>query len=254
MQPFISLNERELEYFLRIVDRSFQISRRNQFFLWAQGELQGLIPHQLLICALNDYDSRTLRTAHFCGVPLPQERIDDLCSPCGSLVACLFDRWGEIGRPILACPSLNGFGYRMLKTELERLGLANVAAHGIPDSAGGVAGCVGFVGVPESLSARHAYILQLVVPHLHAALTRVIAGERFDEAPSHPLAKALSEREREVLRWIREGKSNAQIAVLLGVSPLTVKNHVQNILKKLHAQNRAQAVAFAVANRLIAMQ
>jgi DNA-binding CsgD family transcriptional regulator len=56
----------------------------------------------------------------------------------------------------------------------------------------------------------------------------------------------LSERERDVLRWISLGKSNAEIGTILGISPLTVKNHVQKVLRKLDVVNRAQAVGKAL--------
>lgn len=64
-------------------------------------------------------------------------------------------------------------------------------------------------------------------------------------------AAEVTRREAEVLRWIREGKSNADIAHILGLSPWTVKNHVQSTLKKLGAQNRAHAVSLAIAARLV---
>jgi hypothetical protein len=44
---------------------------------------------------------------------------------------------------------------------------------------------------------------------------------------------------------------NADVAAILDISPLTVKNHMQKILRKLNVQNRAQAVARAIARRLI---
>jgi DNA-binding CsgD family transcriptional regulator len=50
-------------------------------------------------------------------------------------------------------------------------------------------------------------------------------------------------REVEILRWMQKGKSNAEIAQILSISQLTVKNHVQKILRKLGAHNRTQAVA-----------
>ena len=56
----------------------------------------------------------------------------------------------------------------------------------------------------------------------------------------------ITEREREILVWVRDGLSNQQISEKLGISALTVKNHVQKILRKLGAANRAQAVAKAM--------
>ena len=55
----------------------------------------------------------------------------------------------------------------------------------------------------------------------------------------------LTEREGDVLRLMAKGRSNAEIAQDLFVSPQTVKTHVGNILAKLQARDRTQAVIFA---------
>jgi len=52
---------------------------------------------------------------------------------------------------------------------------------------------------------------------------------------------ALTPREREVLRWVAEGKANAEIAVILGLTAGTVKLHVERILMKLGVENRTAA-------------
>jgi DNA-binding NarL/FixJ family response regulator len=63
---------------------------------------------------------------------------------------------------------------------------------------------------------------------------------------------ALTEREQEVLECLVKGvTSNRQLAHELGVSENTVKFHVRNILDKLHLNNRAQAVGYALRNRLV---
>jgi DNA-binding NarL/FixJ family response regulator len=50
---------------------------------------------------------------------------------------------------------------------------------------------------------------------------------------------------------VRDGKSNHEIGAILSISPLTVKNHMQRILRKLQASNRTQAVSKAMAMRLL---
>ena len=57
----------------------------------------------------------------------------------------------------------------------------------------------------------------------------------------------LSQREREILRLVAEGTSNKQIADLLYIGETTVKSHLRSMLQKLHARNRAEAVALAAA-------
>jgi DNA-binding NarL/FixJ family response regulator len=65
-------------------------------------------------------------------------------------------------------------------------------------------------------------------------------------------AQSLTEREREVLNLLVQGvTSNRELAERLVVSENTVKYHLRNILDKLHVQNRAQVVAYAVRHGMI---
>jgi DNA-binding CsgD family transcriptional regulator len=48
---------------------------------------------------------------------------------------------------------------------------------------------------------------------------------------------------KNIMQWVRAGKTNAEIGMILDISAFTVKNHLQRIFKKLNVFNRAQAVA-----------
>jgi DNA-binding CsgD family transcriptional regulator len=61
---------------------------------------------------------------------------------------------------------------------------------------------------------------------------------------------ALTRREREVLRLLATGESNAQIARRLGVSIHTVERHVANLYPKIGARGRADATAYAIRSGL----
>ena len=61
----------------------------------------------------------------------------------------------------------------------------------------------------------------------------------------------LTERERDAVAWVGEGKSDWEISMILGVSESTVRFHVDNARKKLGAVNRAQAVARLAAAHLL---
>ena len=72
----------------------------------------------------------------------------------------------------------------------------------------------------------------------------------MNSLPSWPVP-TLTGRELEVLRLVAKGMSNREIADDLFISENTVKNHVRNILEKLHLHSRMQAVMYAVRERLI---
>ncbi|MBB3085457.1 response regulator transcription factor [Geodermatophilus sabuli] len=79
-----------------------------------------------------------------------------------------------------------------------------------------------------------------------AALARRI-GEFFAAGPTGPETAfpQLTTREREVLELVAAGRSNAQIAAALYLSPKTVRNNVSNVLTKLQVTDRAQAIVRA---------
>ncbi len=68
---------------------------------------------------------------------------------------------------------------------------------------------------------------------------------------AEPTGGTLTRRELEILRMIATGVSTKATADKLHVSPATVRNHVQNILGKLGAHSRLEAVAIATRRRLL---
>jgi DNA-binding NarL/FixJ family response regulator len=81
--------------------------------------------------------------------------------------------------------------------------------------------------------------------YVDPVLAAALAGRRTDER------KALSEREREVLRLLAEGGSYAEIGSALFLSPDTVRAHAQRAMTKLGARTRTHAVALALRESVI---
>ena len=93
-------------------------------------------------------------------------------------------------------------------------------------------------------------------PALTPGLARKLLGEfaRPAAAPRAPADRPaeLTDREREVLDLLVQGvTTNRELAERLVVSENTVKYHLRNILDKLHLQNRAQVVAYAVRQGMV---
>jgi DNA-binding NarL/FixJ family response regulator len=77
-------------------------------------------------------------------------------------------------------------------------------------------------------------------------LLRLVEGAIEDERKLLRRKLTVTEREAEVLLWIARGKSNRDIAEILGLSPRTVNKHLEQIYSKLGVENRASAAALAV--------
>ncbi|MBX5467439.1 MAG: response regulator transcription factor [Firmicutes bacterium] len=73
----------------------------------------------------------------------------------------------------------------------------------------------------------------------------------FSAHDAQPKQSSLTAREIEVLKLVGEGASNREIASRLFISENTVKNHLRNILQKLHFENRVQAAAYAIRHGLV---
>ena len=76
----------------------------------------------------------------------------------------------------------------------------------------------------------------------HLKFRRVVKTVAMDEPEDERMAK-MTERQREIFRWVQEGKTNWEIARIIGCSEENVKYHMKNILRIMGSYNRTQAVA-----------
>lgn len=106
---------------------------------------------------------------------------------------------------------------------------------------------------PEELFARLRGVSQGEAPLSRVMASRILQefARVGTEAPPPDSTRSLTPREREVLQLVTKGMTNKEIGAQLHIAENTVKNHLRNILEKLHLQNRAQAAAYAVREGLV---
>lgn len=86
----------------------------------------------------------------------------------------------------------------------------------------------------------------LLSPSVTRRLVDAFARQAGPSTAPVPDLSFLTEREREIVAWVATGRSNAEIAAELFLSPETVRTHVSRAMLKLHARDRAQLVVFGV--------
>ena len=104
----------------------------------------------------------------------------------------------------------------------------------------------------RTVAAGEALLDPLVTRNL---IHRYLATEGTASAPTAATRRRLdqlTDRERQVLLLISQGRSNAEIADLLVIAESTAKTHVKRVLAKIDVHDRAQAVVFAYQSGLIA--
>lgn len=91
--------------------------------------------------------------------------------------------------------------------------------------------------------------LELKLQYLSVLFLAVLT--RLDDISMVSVKLELSEREREILKWMAEGKTSAEISLILSISQHTVNFHQKNMQKRLNATNRTQIASYAAAIGLI---
>ncbi|WP_195572020.1 response regulator [Paenibacillus sp. 1001270B_150601_E10] len=115
------------------------------------------------------------------------------------------------------------------------------------------AGAQGYLLKNLKPSQWHEYLRAIAIDEV--PMSQELASKLLLEFTSKTAARPQSEtplttREREILERVATGESNREIAQRLNLSEHTVKNHLKNILQKLHLENRVQLTRYAFENGL----
>jgi transcriptional regulator EpsA len=236
------------------LDASLRVHARPHFFSWTQGLLQSLIRHELLVCALCQGKPPALRVDSFSTMSPDPAMLGDLFARDASVSSALLKAWEDRRYQPVVCDTGTGglLACGPFGREVERLGASQLLGHGVHDAEGRPVTFFTFACRAGTVGPRQVHLVQLIVPLLHAAWVRTQLTKRTETGIDKPAgAGVLTARELDILRWIYLGKSNFEIGAILKISPLTVKNHVQKILRKLNVVNRTQAIGKALELRVL---
>ena len=129
----------------------------------------------------------------------------------------------------------------------KEFGLGDGITTGSADPACGVATFCSFASAERVDAKRYVPLVEYFGYHVHLALLRIAPKNSQAVAPC---VRELTLREMTILNWVKNGKTNWEIAKIMGVSERTIRFHVESIFSKLDVTSRSHAVATAIEHGL----
>lgn len=243
-----------LESVISVIENSYHIKRHVEFFTWLQNDIAKFIPHETLLSVWGDFKHQELEqnSLHYdlaSGIKGVDTRLFiGTTKEANRCMTQLHHMWLANNRRWFA---LNYFANTEFDFEFRKifhdlpLGVNSLLVYGVSDMRGGNDCLYVFFSKQEKLDID-ASVLQCLMPHIDHVLRKIQQldyPEHIGEPEYRFNMLRLTERELEVIDWIKVGKTNQEIAVILEISLNTVKSHIKRIFQKLNVSKRAQAVA-----------
>jgi len=249
-----SLSAEDLDRYSRVVTKAIGVRRHFDLLRWLQGDVQHFLPHEIMIAAWGDFSGGLIHhdiVSTLPGVRTEQAEAEQLVP----LLRGLFNRWVDLGKAPYAC-NAGQSGFLLNETSLQCAlgdalqGMRSSLVHGISDERGRHHCLYVIFSTQSQLDNAAHHAMAVLLPYIDSALRQVAHLPRQkgstappDDAQKNDDCHGLSDREIEIMEWVRMGKTNAEIGCILDISFFTVKNHLRRIFKKLDVYSRTQAVS-----------
>lgn len=220
------------------------VQTADDFGRMVEGSFRAVLPHEMMLCGIGGISPQGSHLRKILNYDYPLAYFEPLRDEDGRVDSPLMRRWRETLEPQLFQSGRDDDQFPDDWVRLfNKYDLRNTIGHGVMDVGGVFSSFFILSRVPGEIGPDHAYLMKLLTPHLHFALARVLTMVEEYQGALGKRRKSLSERQREILHWMHEGKTNWEIAQILSLSELNVKYHINQIFLKLEVRSRAQAVA-----------
>lgn len=247
MEPFA-----EESTIVRLIELLGPIDTGEKFISWVEQDLKPVLPHGAFIGGMGKIQRTGVSPGKVFASNFPLEYLRSLKQPDGYYFSAAINNWLKSGEVQLMDSEALASADPAWLARFQVSGLQNIAAHGVYDYSRQHASYFSFHRLPEPPGERHKRLLNILVPHMHVALLRILHKLKSNTVRPPVLAsRTLTAREMEVLGWVCEGKTSTEIASILGIARSTVRNQIQSILVKLRVCTRSQAVAEAIRKGLV---
>lgn len=242
-----------------VIQQSQNIQTHWDYFVWLQNNVAEFIPHDMLLAVWGDFNQSVDSTLDYDAASnvegIRTRTIMGKAEKMDNLMLNLYQRWVQNSCNYYAIDDLNQtvLGKQIKSLFPKQAGVLNsLMVYGVRDTRGETDCLYVFFYKDNTLNVK-PLMLDLIIPHIDHALRKITLLnqlEKIDKPVFDAGVYGLSDRELEVVSWIKAGKTNQEIGMILNISQNTVKSHLKRIFQKLNVGRRAQAVALLLGSDL----
>jgi transcriptional regulator EpsA len=237
----------DLAAVMKVLAQSNNVRNAKELLALINSEVTDLLHHEVMVCGYQVISPKGNYVQNFLQHNYPAGYAETLTSAEGQADSPLMQRWRATHEPVLFQSGRDDGDYPSHWVDkLNEFGLHNIIGHGILDTRGTFGSYFVFARLPGEVGDKENFLLKLITPHLHLALMRAVAESEKTGKIAEFGNGLLSERQIEIVRWMKEGKTNKEIARLLSITEKNAKYHVEQIFMKFGVTSRAQAVSKAM--------
>jgi len=234
-----------------VIQRSHQIKTHLDYFVWLQNSVAELIPHDMLLTVWGDLRQQQDGQLHYDAASnlkdLRTSGIIDASDRVSEFLGDLYTYWIASGCDCFVIDTVSqNVIFQKIKTVFpdQLLEINSLLVYAVKDQRSGEE-CLYVFFSKEYKLEINVQMMDFIMPHIDYILRKIKPLEQLDvlAAADGVSLSSLSEREIEVISWIKAGKTNQEIGMILSISQNTVKSHLKRIFQKLNIGRRAQAVA-----------
>jgi len=248
------VDKRTLDRVLKVIEQSYAIQTHADYFKWLQNGVQSFIPHHVLLACWGRFNkTHKNQQLHYDAAStiaeINTQGILDVAGDSDKFMRHLHQTWCQNNRRWFVINNIGSLpeSHPLKPTFLNATAnLNSLLVYGVSDIRSSSECLYVFFNHQTEFAIQH-YVMGYLMPHIDNVLRRIQHITQVDVNPvlsaNILLLATLTEREIEIIEWIKSGKTNQEIGLILHISQNTVKSHLKRIFQKLNVSRRAQAVA-----------
>ena len=242
------------EKIFSIIASSYSINKHIDFYNWLQTSVAEVLPHNMLLACWGDFDSNSQKFNFNYDVSsnlanIRTQALFDSPEKVDVLMRHLHKTWSANDCRWLTVNNLDNVdGNDEIKSKLPDIfnEFKSLLVYGLSDLRANN-DCLYVFFSKDSTFKIQDSLMGLLMPHIDNVLRKIQHIEPVDSSEFERVSAIksynLSMRELEIIDWVKLGKTDSEIAMILFISQNTVKSHLKHVFEKLNVTRRAQAVA-----------